>query len=82
MMKRQKLFRTTDDVTKALYEVELAKAQIERKEPIIVGFFVFQYAKLRMMELYYNFVISFCDVKNFEALVMDTDFLYLALAEK
>ena len=66
----------------SLYEVELAKAQSEHNEPIIVGFFILQYAKLRMLEMYYNFLTRFCDVNKFEELEMDTDSLYLALAEK
>ena len=66
----------------SLFEVELAKAQIEHKEPIIVGFFILQYAKLQMLELYYNFFTRFCNVNKFEELEMDTDSLYLALAEK
>ena len=64
-----------------MYEGELAKAEIEHKEPIIVGFFILHYAKLRMLELYYNFFTRFCDVNKFEELEMDTDSLYLALAE-
>ena len=35
-----------------------------------------------MLELYYNFLTKFCDVNKFEELEMDTDSLYLALAEK
>ena len=35
-----------------------------------------------MSELYNNFFDKFCDVNKFEELGMDTDFLYLALAEK
>ena len=77
-----KLFKKRDHVNNSLYEVELAKAQIEHKEPIIVGFFILQYAKLRMLELYYNFFTRFCDVNKFEELEMDTDSLKLALAEK
>ena len=77
-----KLFKKLDHVNNSLYEVELVKAQIEHKEPIIVGFFILQYAKLRMLELYYNFFTRFCDVNKFEELEMDTDSLYLALAEK
>ena len=77
-----KLFKKLDHVNNSLYEVELAKAQIEHKEPIIVGFFILQYAKLRMLELYYNFFARFCDVNKFEELEMDRDSLYLALAEK
>ena len=77
-----KLFKKLDHVKNYLYEVELAKAQIEHKEPIIVGFFILQYAKLRMLELYYNFATRHSDVNKFEELEMDTDSLYLALAEK
>ena len=57
-----KLFKKLHHVNNSLYEVELAKAQIEHKEPIIVVFFILQYAKLRMLELYCNFFTRFCDV--------------------
>ena len=77
-----KLFKKLDHVNRSLYEVELANAQIDHKEPIIVGFFILQYAKLRMLELYYNFFSRFCDLNKFEELEMDTDSLYLTLAEK
>ena len=66
----------------SLYDVELAKAQIEHKTPIIVVFFILQYAKLRMLEFYDNFFTKFCDVDKLEELEMDADSLYLALAEK
>ena len=77
-----KLFKKLDQVNNSLFEVELAKAQIEHKESIIVGFFILEYAKPRMLELYCNFFTRFCDVNRFEELEMDTDSLYLALAEK
>ena len=77
-----KLFKKLDHVNNSLYEVEVAKAEIEHKEPIIVGFFILQYTKLRMLKLSYNFFTRFCDVNKFEALEMDTDSLYLALAGK
>ena len=77
------LFKNLDHVNNSLYEVELAKTQIEHKEPIIVGFCILQYAKLRiMLELYYNFFTRFCDVHKFEELEMHKDSLYLAVAEK
>ena len=68
-------------VEKELYEVELLKSTIDHRESIIVGFFILQYAKLRMLELFYNFFDKFCDVNKFEELEMDTDSLHLALAE-
>ena len=46
-----KLFKKLDHLKNSLYVVELAKAEIEHKEPIFVGFFYLQYAKLRMLEL-------------------------------
>ena len=70
-----KFFKRLDHINDQLYEVELAKGEIEHREPIIVGFFILQYAKLRMLELYYNFLERFCDVKKFEELEMDTDSL-------
>ena len=77
-----KLFKRLDHINDQLYEVELAKAEIEHREPFIVGFFVLQFAKLRTLELYYNFFERFCGVNKFEELEMDTDSLYLALSEK
>ena len=76
-----KLFKKLDHVNKSLYKFELAKAQIEHKEPIIVGFFILQYANLRLLELNYNFFTGFCDVNKFEELEVETDSLYLVLAE-
>ena len=77
-----KLFKKLGLLNNSLYEVELAKAEVEHKEPILVGFFILQYIKLRMLELYYNFFSRFCDVNKFEELETDTDLLYFALAEK
>ena len=68
-------------ITDQLYEVELVKSEIEHREPIIMGFFILQYAKLRMLELY-NFFKKFCDTDKYEELEMDTDSLYLALSEE
>ena len=77
-----KLFKKLDLVNNSLCKVELAKAQTAHKEPIVVGFFILQYAKLRILELYYIFFTNFGDVKKFEELEIDTDLLYLALAKK
>ena len=63
-------------------EVELTKPTIEHREPIIVGFFMLQYANWRMIELYYKFFHKFCDVNNFKEVELNTDSLYLALAEE
>ena len=54
-----KTFKRLNHITDQLYRVELVKPEIEHREPIIVGFFLLQYAKLRMLELYYNFFKKF-----------------------
>ena len=77
-----KLFKRLNHITDQLYEVELAKPEIEHKEPIIVGFFILQYAKLRMLEHYCNFFKKFCDTDKYEELEMDTDSLSLALSDE
>ena len=77
-----KMFKSLNHVTDQLYEVELVKSEIEHREPIIVGFFILQYAKLRMLEFYYNFFKNFFDNDKYEELEMDTDSLFLALSEE
>ena len=79
---RKKLFKRLNFITDQLYEVEHVKSEIEHREPIFVGLFILQYAKLRMLELYYNFFKKFCDTEKYEELEMDTDSLYLALSEE
>ena len=70
-----KMFRRLNHITDQLYEVELVKSEIEHRDPIIVGFCILQYAKLRMLELYYNFFKKFCDTDKYEELELDTDSL-------
>ena len=50
-----KMFKWLSHITDQLYEVELVKSEIEHREPIFVGFFILRHAKLRMLEVYYNF---------------------------
>ena len=75
-----KFFKELNHLNSNLYEIESVKADVEQKEPIIVGFFILQYAKLRMLELFYNFFRKFCDFNSFEKKEMDTDSLYLTVA--
>ena len=60
------LFKRLNTVEKDLNEVELMKSTIEHREPIIVGLFILQYAKLKILELYYNLFNKFCYVNKFE----------------
>ena len=73
-----KLFKLLNHITDQLYEVELVKSEIDHREPIIVGFFILQYAKLRMLELCFNFFKKFCDTDKYEELAwIPTPFTWL-----
>ena len=57
-------------------------SEIEHREPIIVGFFILQYAKLRLLDLYYIFFKKFCVAKKYEELEKVTNSFYLDLSEE
>ena len=76
-----RFFKTMNELPEQIYEVQMSKTRIEHKEPIIVGFFILQYAKLTMLQLKYNF-FPFCDKNKYEIIEMDTDSLYTALSEE
>ena len=51
-----KRFRQLDVVTDDAYEIELNKQVVKYTLPLHIGFFVYQCAKLRMLQFYYDFV--------------------------
>ena len=69
------LFRKLDT-----YEVESCKKSIKLNLLIQVGFFVYQYAKLRMLQFYYDFLDKYLDRSDFLLCEMDTDSAYIAIA--
>ena len=73
-----KMFKRLGHINDQLYEVNLAKSETKHKEPIILGVPILQYAKLKMLELYYNSLKTFCDTDKYEEMENDTD----SLAEK
>ena len=74
------LFLNLDAITDGLYEVETFKKSLNFSLPFQIGFFVYGYAKLRMLEFYYDFLDYFVHRTDFQCCEMDTDSLYLALA--
>ena len=73
--KNSKMFKRLNHITDHLFEVEIVKSETEHREPILVGFFILIYAKLRMLELHYNYFKNFCDIDNYY-------YLYLASSEE
>ncbi|MES9994350.1 MAG: hypothetical protein ABW098_20565, partial [Candidatus Thiodiazotropha sp.] len=75
-------FRSLDclDEEEQFYEIQMAKRKIQLDLPIQLGYFILQYAKLRMLEFYYDFMDVFVNRSDFEYCEMDTDSAYMAIS--
>jgi len=62
------------------YELESWKPRITIRRPVQVGITVYQLAKLRMREFYYDFLDRYIDRRDFELIHMDTDSNYMAIS--
>ena len=58
------------------YEVEQTKSMIVLDLPIHIGVFILNYAKLRMLQFYYDFMEHYLSHDDFEYVEMDTDSAY------
>ena len=75
-----KRYRQLNTINDNCYEVTLAKAVIKKDIPHHVAFFILSYAKLRMLEFYYDFMLFYFDIEDFCYCHMDTDSAYMALS--
>ena len=64
------------------YEQHSRKPRLTIRRPFQVGIAVYQLAKLRMLEFYYDFLDKYVDRRDFELIQMDTNSLYIALSTK
>ena len=60
----------------------MGKSVINWSLPNQIGFFVYQYAKLRMLEFHYDLIDKFIPRHKYQLCEMDTDSLYLAISAK
>ena len=80
-----KIFRSPfledlEEISNGVFEVRQRKRQVTITRPYQCGIAVYQLAKLRMLEFYYDFLDKFCDRRDFELIQMDTDSFYMALS--
>ncbi|XP_048238897.1 uncharacterized protein LOC124129020 [Haliotis rufescens] len=75
-------FRKLTELGDEYFEVEKAKKVIRLDTPVQLGYFILQYAKLRMLQFYYDFMDVYVDRSDFEYMEMDTDSAYMALSAK
>ena len=78
---RSAQFKTLEEIGPA-YKVELRKSKITIDRPFQVGIVVYQLAKLRMLQFYYEFLDFYLDRRDFELIQMDTDSMYFALSRE
>ena len=78
---RSAYFSDLDEIGKA-YELESRKTRIVIRRPFQVGISVYQLAKLRMLEFYYDFLDRYFDRRDFELIQMDTDSNYISISGK
>ena len=76
---RSAYFSDLDGIGQA-YELESRKPRITIRRPFQVGIAVYQLAKLRMLEFYYDFLDRYFDRRDFELIQMDTDSNYIAIS--
>ena len=64
------------------YKIECRKNKVTINRPFQVGIVVYQLAKLRMLQFYYDFLDHYLGRRDFELIQMDTDSRYFALSYK
>ena len=76
------LFRAMHELSEDLAEVESAQKTIRWDLPNQIGLFVYQYAKLRMLQFHYECLDKYVSREDYQLCEMDTDSLYMALSGK
>ena len=73
-------FRQIDQIEENTYEVQSCKKTVKLNLCIQIGFFVYQYAKLRMLQFYFDFLDKYLERSDFQYCEMDTESAYLAIS--
>ena len=80
LMVNDRRFRQLDVGVNDAYEIAMNKKTVTYALPVYVGFFVLQYAKMRMLQFYYDFINMYLERPLFQYCETDADSAYLALA--
>lgn len=80
-MINDKRFMSLDELDNGYCEVMMLKKKIVMNTPLTIGFFVLNYAKLRLLSYYYDFIDKYFDRRDYELIQCDTDSLYIAFSD-
>ena len=73
---RSQFFDDLDEINGA-FQIKQKKRSVNIKRPYQCGIAVYQLAKLRMLEFYYDFLDKYADTKGIELIQMDINKLYI-----
>ena len=76
---RSAYFEDLEEIGDA-YKIESRKNKVTINRPFQIGIVIYQLAKLRMLQFYYDFLDHYIDRRNYELIQMDTDSMYFALS--
>ena len=80
-MINNKRFIALTELDEGYCEINMKKKKILMNIPISIGFFILQYAKLRLLSFYFQFIDKYIDRSDFELVQCDTDSLYIAFSD-
>uniref|UniRef100_A0A915KEB4 Uncharacterized protein n=1 Tax=Romanomermis culicivorax TaxID=13658 RepID=A0A915KEB4_ROMCU len=67
-------------ISENCFEVHMRKDQISLDLPIVVGLSVYNWAKIKMLEFFYDVLQIYFDKSMYQCMETDTDSIYLALS--
>ena len=76
---RSAYFEDLEEIGDA-YKIESRKKNITINRPFQVGIVVYQLAKLRMLQFYYDFLDYYIDRRAYELIQMDTESMYFSFS--
>ena len=79
-MINNKRFISLTELDEGYCEINMKKKKILMNTNLSLGYFILQYAKLRLLSFYYRFIDKYFDRKDFELVQCDTDSLYIAFS--
>ncbi len=75
-------FVNLEELDAEIFEFEMQKKRILQDVPVQIGYFILQYAKLFMLQFFYDFLTVFFKPTDYCLMSMDTDSFYVAFASE
>ena len=73
-------FSAIDEINENTYEVMMQQRTIRENLPLIIAYFVYNYAKLNLLRYVYDFIDYYIPRSRYRPLLCDTDSYYVGLA--